>query len=115
MPRNLHRQSSLDRTLLALSLPARRRLLERLARGGHRASDTCRGLKMSRPAVSRHLRVLKRAGLVEVVAQGRERIYHLAAQPDGLTEARLYFERLSGFWDRALDAFKSFAEQESTR
>jgi DNA-binding transcriptional ArsR family regulator len=115
MPRDLRRQSSLDRTLLALSLPARRQLLERLARGGHRASDTCRGLRMSRPAVSRHLKVLRRAGLVEVVTQGRERIYHLATQPDGLNEARLYFERLSGFWDRALDAFKTFAEQENTR
>lgn len=112
MPRDLQRQSSLDRTLAALSQPARRRLLERLARGGHRASDTCRGLKMSRPAVSKHLGVLRRAGLVEVVARGRERIYHLAPHPDGLAEARAYFERVSRFWDRALEAFKTFAEEE---
>jgi DNA-binding transcriptional ArsR family regulator len=111
----LHRQSALDRTLVALALPARRRLLERLAGGAHRASDACRGLRMSRPAVSKHLSVLRRAGLVEVVARGRERIYYLAAQPGGLTEARAYFERASGFWDRALDAFKTFAEQEADR
>src|SRR5262245_22044563 len=115
MPRTLRSQSSLDRTLLALSQPTRRRLIERLARGGHRAGDTCRGLRMSRPAVSRHLRVLKRAGLIEVVVQGRERIYRLAPQPDGLREAQLYLERVSTFWDRALDAFKSFAEEEPQR
>src|SRR5262245_31437144 len=111
MPRSLRRQNSLDRTLLALSEPTRRRLLERLGRRAQRAGDACRGLRISRPAVSKHLTVLRRAGLVGVETRGRERIYFLAAQPRGLAEARAYVERVSGFWDRALDAFKSFAEK----
>jgi len=113
VPRN--RRSSLDRTLAALSEPTRRRLIERLGSGPHRASDAWRGLRISRPAVSRHLRVLRRAGLVSVVPRGRERIYQLAREPQGIAEARAYFERVGVFWDRALDAFKRFAEQEPDR
>jgi len=113
VPRN--RRSSLDRTLAALSEPTRRRLIERLGGGPHRASDAWRGLRISRPAVSRHLRVLRRAGLVSVVPRGRERIYQLAREPQGIAEARAYFERVGVFWDRALDAFKRFAEQEPDR
>ena len=113
MPRS--RRRSLDRTLAALSEPTRRRLIERLSRGPHRASDAWRGLRISRPAVSRHLRVLRRAGLVSVVPRGRERIYRLAQEPQGIAEARAYFERVGAFWDRALDAFKRFAERESDR
>jgi DNA-binding transcriptional ArsR family regulator len=112
MPRSRQSRSALDRTLAALAEPTRRRLIERLGRGAHRASDACRGLRMSRPAVSRHLRVLRRAGLVQVVPRGRERIYRLAREPQGLAEARAYFEQVGAFWDRALDSFKTFAEQE---
>ena len=112
MPRYLIEQSALDRTLAALSEPTRRRLLERVGKGARRASDAGRGLGVSRPAISKHLGVLRRAGLVTVSARGRERIYHLAPAPQGLRAARAYLERVSGFWDQALDAFKAFAEQE---
>ncbi len=80
-----------------------------------RASEACRGLSMSRPAVSKHLHVLRRAGLVDVLPRGRDRVYHLAQRPKGLTEARAYLERVGGFWDRALEAFKAFAEKEEGR
>jgi DNA-binding transcriptional ArsR family regulator len=115
VPRYLLSQSSLDRTLAALSEPTRRRLLERVGRGARRASDVGRGLGVSRPAISKHLGVLRRAGLVTVDERGRERIYRLAPAPHGLRAARAYIERASGFWDRALDAFKAFAEQENDR
>jgi hypothetical protein len=49
---------------------------------------------------------------VQVVPRGRERIYRLAREPQGLAEARSYFEQVGAFWDRALDSFKTFAEQE---
>ena len=101
---------ALDRTLLALADPTRRRLLERVARGPRRATDLSRGLPMSRPAVAKHLRVLKRAGLVSAVPQGREVLYQRAEDTSPLEEASAYFARISRTWDQALDAFKRFAE-----
>src|SRR5882672_5968724 len=105
-------QSGLDTTLLALSDPTRRRLIERLGRKPQRPTDLGRGLPITRPAVSRHLRVLRNAGLVTAVPQGREMLYRLADDARGIDEARAYFERISRGWDRALLAFKKFAESE---
>jgi DNA-binding transcriptional ArsR family regulator len=102
---------SLDRTLVALADPTRRMLIERIGRKTQRAGDLCRGLPMSRPAVSRHLRVLREAGLVAGVPEGREMRYRLA-HPQHLDEVRRYIERVSEFWDRALEAFEAFAERE---
>jgi DNA-binding transcriptional ArsR family regulator len=115
MPRSARRPNHLDRTLSALAEPTRRLLMERIAREPQRASDACRGLRVSRPAISKHLSVLRRAGLVAIESRGRERIYRLAPAPRGLDEARAYFDRLGAFWDTALDAFKAFAEQEEAR
>jgi DNA-binding transcriptional ArsR family regulator len=106
------RITRLDRTFSALADPTRRRLIERVGRRAQRPNDLCRGLPMSRPAVSKHLRILREAGLLEAVPRGRELLYRLARQPGGLTEARAYIERVSQTWDRALEAFKAFAEQE---
>ncbi|HSP95984.1 MAG TPA: metalloregulator ArsR/SmtB family transcription factor [Candidatus Dormibacteraeota bacterium] len=102
---------TLDRTLVALADPTRRRLIERLGGKSQRASDLGRGLPMSRPAVSRHLRVLREAGLVASEPDGREMRYRLA-HPRRLEEVRQYVDRVSQFWDQALEAFKAFAEQE---
>ena len=96
---------------MALADPTRRALIERIGRKSQRASDLGRGLPMSRPAVSRHLRVLREAGLVAATPEGREMRYRLA-HPQRLTEVRRYIERVSHFWDEALDAFKAFAEQD---
>ena len=103
---------SLERTLLALADPTRRHLVERLTRCPQRPTDLMHGLPMSRPAVSRHLRVLRHAGLVKAVPRGREILYQLADNPRGLAEARTYFEHVSHGWDVALAAFKRFAESE---
>ena len=102
----------LDRTLAALADPTRRRLLDRVGRKAVRASDVGAGLPMTRPAVSKHLRILREAGLIEPVPQGREVLYRLARHDAALAEVRRYVVRLSGTWDRALAAFKAFAEQE---
>ena len=105
---------TLDRTLIALADPTRRMLIERIGRKTQRASDLCRGLPMSRPAVSRHLRVLREAGLVQGIPAGREMRYRLAHR-QRLLEVRQYVERVSAFWDRALEAFKAFAERQEER
>ena len=102
----------LDRTFAALADPTRRLLLDRMGSKPHRAGDLCRGLTISRPAVSKHLRVLREAGLVDGIPRGREIVYRLAPAAPGLDEARAYLERASALWDRALDAFKTFAARE---
>jgi len=102
----------LDRTLIALADPTRRRLLDRVSRGPTRASDLGRGLPMSRPAVSKHLRILRQAGLITAVPQGREIMYRVPARVDCLREVRDYVEQVGRTWDRALAAFKACAEQE---
>jgi len=104
--------TALDRTLSALADPTRRRLLDHVSRRPQRPSDLGRGLPMTRPAVSKHLRVLREAGLVEAVPRGRELLYRLATRPTPLVEVRSYVDRLSRGWDRALERFKAFAESE---
>lgn len=64
-------------------------------------------LPISRPAVSKHLRVLQEAGLVAFVARGRRNIFYL--RPAGFHDARVYLEQ---FWDEALASFKRVAEEE---
>src|SRR5215470_20064150 len=93
------RATTLDRTLTALADPTRRRLLDHVSRRPQRPSDLGRGLPITRPAVSRHLRVLRNAGLVTAVPQGREILYRLSDDARGIDEARDYFERTSRGWD----------------
>jgi DNA-binding transcriptional ArsR family regulator len=102
----------LDRTLHALADPTRRALIARVGRGPVRATDLSRGLPMSRPAVAKHLRVLQGAGLVKAVPQGREVLYQRAEDSAPIDEARAYLEAMSAGWDRALAAFKRFAESQ---
>jgi DNA-binding transcriptional ArsR family regulator len=103
---------ALDRTFAALADPTRRMLIERIGRKPNRAGDLCRGLSISRPAVSKHLRVLRDAGLVASDARGREMVYRLSPASPGMLAARAYVDRMSRLWDDALAAFKAFAEQE---
>ena len=90
----------------ALSDPTRRRVLERLASGPRAVGDIARGLPVSRPAVSQHLKVLKEAGLVNDRQEGARRIY--AIDPQGLGVMRAWLDR---FWDAALTAFAAEVER----
>ncbi len=96
--------------LSALADPTRRAILERVALGPRSVGELARGLPVSRPAVSQHLRVLKRAGLVVDRAQGNRRVYHLDHR--GVADLRAYFNR---FWTGALDAYKKAAEADPPR
>jgi len=101
----------IDAALAALSDPTRRDIVTALSGGPTRAGDLAQRFPISRPAVSRHLRVLKEAGLVDAEEQGRERVYYLV--PRGLDEVRRYMDEASAMWDTALEAFKRFAEEGS--
>lgn len=98
--------ANVSAAMTALSDPTRRAVFERLADGPRSVADLARGLPVSRPAVSQHLRVLKTAGLVFARPQGTRQLYQV--DPRGLDEVRRYFDQ---FWGRALAAFKETAER----
>jgi DNA-binding transcriptional ArsR family regulator len=94
-----------DAAFDALGHPMRRRMLE-LLRDGPRPVGVLAGqLPIGRPAVSKHLRVLEGAGLVEHRSRGTRNLYAVA--PDGLAEAQRW---LTDLWDGALGAFASYVE-----
>ena len=90
----------------ALADPTRRRVFERLKSGPKPVGRIARGLPVSRPAVSQHLKVLKEAGLVREERDGTRRIYEI--DPKGLGKLRAWLDQ---FWDEALEAFKAEAEK----
>ena len=90
----------------ALADPTRRSIFERLALRPAAVGELARGLPVSRPAVSQHLRVLKDAGLVVVTPHGTRRIYHVDV--DGLAALRADLDRI---FTGALAAYKVVVEQ----
>jgi len=98
------------RSFAALGDQTRRRIFERIAARPSSVGDLARGLPVSRPAVSQHLRVLKKAGLVSDTAEGTRRIYRL--DPRGIAAMR---DWLDAHWVCALDAFKDFSDEGSDR
>ena len=99
--------------LAALGDPTRRAIFERVAARPSAVGELARGLPVSRPAVSQHLRALKEAGLVRETPDGTRRIYRI--DPRGIGAIRAWLDE---HWARALDAFKEFAdaaEKEETK
>ena len=94
-----------ERVLTALADPTRRSIVERLAAGPRSVGEIARGMTVSRPAVSQHLKILKEAGVVTDHAEGTRRVYQI--DPAGLGVIRQWLDR---FWDAALESFRSEAE-----
>lgn len=101
---------TVDETLSALADQTRREIIARLAAGPQPAGRLARGFPISRPAISKHLRVLREAGLVESTKAGRQQLYRLA--PGGLRQLHAALDEIGRFWATALDEFKQFAESE---
>lgn len=101
-----HRDASACFT--ALGDPTRRMIFERVAARPSPVGALARGLPVSRPAVSQHLRVLKEAGLVRETPEGTRRIYRL--DPRGIAGMR---EWLDAHWSTALDAFKNYVNEQA--
>ena len=99
---NTYQQRQLD----AFGDVTRRVLLERLRHKPLAVGELAKGLTVSRPAVSQHLRVLKQAQLVRDEAVGTRRYYRL--DPRGFAAVRSYFDN---FWSDALEAFKAKVEE----
>jgi len=92
--------------LSALADPTRRHVMESLRSGPRAVGDIARGMPVSRPAVSQHLKVLKEAGLVTDRAEGTRRVYYI--DPEGLAALRAWLDQ---FWDQALASFQAEAEK----
>ena len=100
------KRQPLNRTFHALADPTRRRILERLSRGGARVTELARPHRMSLPAISKHLRVLEAAGLVVRTRVGRE--HHIHADPKPLQKARDWIALYADVWRQQLNALDAY-------
>lgn len=94
--------------ITALADPTRRIIVDRLRAGALPVAAIAKGMDVSRPAVSQHLRVLSDAGLLTVTPSGNRRLYAIA--PDGVDQLRKYLDTL---WDDALCAFARAAQDKA--
>jgi DNA-binding transcriptional ArsR family regulator len=109
-------RTNLDETLTALADPARRAIVDLLCRRPLRPSEVADALDMSRPAMSRHLRVLRMAGLIEaemLADDARSRLLQLRRQP--FKQLRGWVDEVEGFWTDQLLAFKAHTERTRNR
>jgi DNA-binding transcriptional ArsR family regulator len=97
----LNQGAALDRVFQALADPARRVMVERLARGPASVSELAAPLAMSLPAVLQHLQVLEASGLVRSAKTGRVRTCRI--QPAALRTAETWIARRRAGWERRLD------------
>jgi DNA-binding transcriptional ArsR family regulator len=96
---------ALSRTLLALADPTRRAILRRLAGGDARVTDLSEPFDMSLAAVSKHIRVLERAGLLRRTVRGREHVLAFDGRP--LRPVSEWIVSQRGAWERRLDALEA--------
>jgi len=92
----------MEAVLNALADESRRTLLEALAEGPATAGELAALLPIARPGVSRHLRVLREAGLVDVSKDAQRRVYDL--RPEPLAEVDEWLARYRGIWEQRMDA-----------
>jgi DNA-binding transcriptional ArsR family regulator len=100
---------TLDHVLTAISDPTRRAILDRLTRGPARVTDVAEPFEMSLAAVSKHVRMLERAGLVRRARLGREHRLTLDARP--LRRVVQWTSRYERFWNQRLDRLEAFFAQ----
>ena len=101
-----YKSKLLDRTFGALADPTRRRILAQLAKGEDCVTNLAEPHSMSLAAVSKHVIVLEKAGLVKRRRKGRVHTLRLEAQP--MKEAQLWINRYREFWEGNLDRFEDY-------
>src|SRR5689334_10692083 len=97
-------------TFEALADPTRRAVLDLLRRGSQPAGQIANAFPVSRPAISKHLRLLRRAHLVREHREGRHRVYQL--NPEPLRAVDSWIEQYRVFWTNSLNSLKAFVEAE---
>ena len=108
-----YRSSLLDRTFGALADPTRRQILAQLAKGEECVTDLAKPHAMSLAAVSKHLIVLEKAGLVKRRRDGR--VHSLALEAKPMKEARAWIDRYRKFWEGNLDQFEKYLDRLQTK
>ena len=106
-----HRERELDAAFSALSDPKRRAVIRALMKRPRRAGELAKDVSMSPPALSRHLRVLRRSHLIAergIEEDARVRVYRI--EPAAFKPMREWIEAVEGFWRDQLGAFKTHAE-----
>ena len=102
-----------EATFQALADPTRRAVLDLLRRGSQPAGEIAEVFPVSRPAISKHLRLLRRAHLVSEHREGRNRVYQL--NPEPLRAVDSWIEQYRSFWSTNLGNLKAFVEAEYAR
>src|ERR1700690_2002560 len=102
-----------EATFQALADPTRRAVLDLLRHGSQPAGQIAEAFPVSRPAISKHLRLLRRAHLVRAHREGRHRVYQL--NPEPLRAVDSWIEQYRVFWQASLNNLKSFVETEHAR
>jgi DNA-binding transcriptional ArsR family regulator len=95
----------------ALSHPIRRGIVERLAVGPATAGEVAEGFDVSKPAISKHLKVLEETGVVTRVVEGRTHV--LSLQPGVLDEAADWMDRQRAIWGRLFDVVDDYLKEEA--
>ena len=103
---------SLDRAFAALADPTRRAIIQRLAQGEASVADLAAPFEISQPAISKHLKVLEDAGLIETGRAGQLRPRRL--KPSGLTDARRFIEEMANYWPDRFDRLDAFLATQTT-
>jgi DNA-binding transcriptional ArsR family regulator len=103
-------QAQSEATFNALADPTRRAVLDLLRQGSQPAGQIAQAFPISRPAISKHLRLLRRAHLVQERREGRHRLYQL--NPEPLKAVDSWLEQYRTFWQTSLESLKTFVEAE---
>ncbi len=101
--------NALDRTFAAVADPTRRAILARLALGEASVGELGAPFAMSAPAISKHLKVLERAGLVAREKHGR--VHRCRLDPGPMREASAWIEQTRRFWEDRLDALETYLQR----
>lgn len=108
-----YNSQNLDRVFAALSDPTRRLLMRRLCIGPATVSELAAPLEMSLNAVSKHLKVLEQAGLIQRTIKGR--LHHISLNAAPLAEAERWVNQYRQFWDAHLNSLDSWLKLENER
>ena len=100
----------LDRSFHALAHPVRRVIVSRLCNGPATVAEATRGARASKPSITKHLRVLEDAGIVDRTVRGRNHV--LTLRPESLTRASGWIEAQRSLWQRKLDVIAAYLAEE---
>ncbi len=102
-------QTNLDSVFFALADPTRRRIIEQLARRRLTVNEIAAGFQISRPGISKHLKVLEGCGILTREIVGRE--HHCAIDPKTIRSASAWFARHERHWNSVLDNLGNYLEK----